>query len=194
MGRPVAAFLDEVDDFLNREYLPEAYTDVSYFDQAEIRVNYDEERLKIRGLSFCERNPDDHIQRVNKVLDQTEIRIEFQFHGDEVTGSWTEGLAQFTVGVHLPDINPPAVLKWEGRDGRSGVLKADEWMDQDREYITCEITARAALARALDEHLEVTIPGLRDRSVSEPIPPILVKTLFNEDHEILQSLRPVDDS
>ncbi|WP_276256471.1 hypothetical protein [Halomontanus rarus] len=193
MSRPIIVFLDEVDEFFNNEVLPDAYTETGYFDNCETRVELDTECVKIRFLSYCEKTGDGDIQRVNDVLDRSEIRLEFQFRGAEVTGSWSEALTQCTIALHVPDVDVPEVLKWESQDTDSGVLKADEWYDSDREFLEQGISVENAIERALWEHLSTTVPGHRDRSACNPIQPILLKTLFNEDHEILNSLQPIKE-
>jgi len=130
MSRPIAAFLDEVVHFLEDEFLPEAYTRTRYFDNCEVRVDLDAELVKIRSLSYCSRDSENRIWRLNDLLSQSEIWIEFQFPGETITGSWTEALTQCTIGVHVPDIDTPTIFKWEGRDAKSGVLKADERFDE----------------------------------------------------------------
>lgn len=191
MSRPISAFLDEVVQFLEEEILPDAYTETRYFEKCETRVEIEEELVKIRFLSHCIRAQDGAVMRVNDVLEQAEIRLEFQFHGDRVTGSWTEALAQCTIGLYIPGVDNPHVLKWEGRDDTGGVLKADEWFDHDREYISEEISVEHAIERAIREHLETTIPSFQDRSVTSEVPPKLVQVLFDDDHEILDGLDPI---
>lgn len=190
MSRPISAFLDEVVQFLEEEVLPDAYTERRYFDKCEARVEIEEERVKIRFLSHCARAQDGTVMRVNDVLEEAEICLDFQFQGDQVTGSWTEALAQCTIGLYVPEVDIPYVLKWEGRGDTGGALKADEWFDHDREYLSEEIGAENAIEKAIREHLETTIPSFQDRSEIDEVPPQLVQILFNDDHEIIDGLDP----
>ncbi|MHC3437901.1 hypothetical protein ACYJ1Y_07275 [Natrialbaceae archaeon A-gly3] len=134
MTRPAVSLLDDIETYLNDECLPDAYDRARYFDRCETRVDIDDERLSIRFLSYCRKDTDGTIQRVNDVLDDAEIRLEFQFRRDDLTGTWSDALAQCTIGPYVPDVDIPEVLKWEyNADG--GVLKADEWDDDDQEYL-----------------------------------------------------------
>jgi hypothetical protein len=54
MSRPISTFLDEIIQFLEEEILPDAYTEKHYFDNCETRVEFEEERVKIRFLSYLQ--------------------------------------------------------------------------------------------------------------------------------------------
>lgn len=190
MGDLVAAFLNEVVQFLEDEILLDAYTNTRYFDKCEIRVDLDAEYVKIRFLSHCMRDHNGQILRVNDILNRSEIRLEFQFPGQQITGSWTESLTQCTIGLHVPNISTPFVFKWEARD-KSGVLKADEWFDRDREFIAQEISAKDAIEKAIFEHLKTTVPNLQEQTSVTPVSPLRIKVLYNDDHEILEELDPI---
>jgi hypothetical protein len=192
MSRPISAFLDEVVQFLEEEILPDACTEKRYFDKCETRVAFEAERVKIRFLSHCVRAQDGGTVRVNDVLDEAAIWLGFQFHDDQVTGSWTEALVQCTIGLRIPDVDTPYVLKWEGRGQSGGVLKADERFDHDREYLSEGIGAENAIEMAIQEHLKTTIPSFQDRSEMSKISPRLVQLLFNNDHDILDELDPIE--
>lgn len=192
MSRPIEAFLDEVVQFLQDEILPETYTETRYFDSCKVRVDQAAEQVKIRHLSYCCRDPEDRIWRRNDLLDRSEIWLEFQFRGETIRGSWTEALTQCTIGLRVPEIDTPFVYKWEARGETSGVLKADERFDEP-EYLDKGITTEDAIERAIWEHLERTIPRIDDRTSERQIEPIRLKTIYNDDHEILYSLQPLSD-
>lgn len=192
MSRPVSTFLNDVVQFLEEEILPDAHTDARYFDNCVTRVDIDNERVSIRDLSYCLKNQDGQIVRVNDVLSRTTIRLEFQMRNNPVPGSWSDGLSQCTIGLHVPEIDTPTVLKWELRGDTTGALKADERFDHDREYIEQNIAAKTAVETAIWEHFETIIPSLRDQSSTDLIPPVLVQTLYNEDHQILQRLNQTE--
>lgn len=64
MGRPIPAFLDEVAQFLDETLLPDLWNDRYYYDECVLRSDYDDERLKLRNVSFCERSPEGDVRRV----------------------------------------------------------------------------------------------------------------------------------
>lgn len=188
MSRPVSAFLNEVVQFLEEEVLPDAYTETRYFDNCVTRVNLDDERVSIQDLSHCVKDRDERIVRVNDLLQKSTIQFEFQIHGARMQGSWSEGLAQCTIGLHVPTTATPVVLKWEQRGEASGALKADERFDHEREHIEQNIGAKAAIKRAIWEHFETTVPSFQEQSDTSLIPPVLVQTLYNDDHGIIEEL------
>lgn len=192
MSRPIEAFLDEVVQFLQDEILPEAYTQTRYFDSCKVRVDQAAEQVKVCQLSYCYRDPEDRIWRRNSLLDRSEIWLEFQFPGKTIRGSWTEALTQCTIGLHVPEIDTPFIYKWEARGDTSGALKADERFDES-DYLAVGISAKDAIERAIWEHLEQTIPRIDDRTTEQQIEPILLKTMYNDDHEILYRLRPLSE-
>lgn len=190
MGRPIPSFLDEVADFLDEELLPELYNDSYYYDRCVLRTNYDEQRLKLREISFCERNVDGDVRRVNDVLSDAEIRFEFHFQGNEpLTGSWTEILTSFSVTLHVPGVEVPTALKWE-RSGRSGKLKADERFDTDRDYLATDVDVRTAMRAGVTEQLYRTVPEFRAQSKAETVSPVVLRTMYQEDSDILAQLQP----
>jgi len=193
MGRPIPSFLGEVADFLDEELLPELYNDSYYYDRCVLRTNYDEQRLKLRKLSFCERDANGDVRRVNDVLSDAEIHLEFHFRGNEpLTGSWTEILTSFSTTLHVPGIEVPTALKWE-RSGRSGKLKADERFDTDREYVATEVDAKAAMRAGVMEHLYQIVPEFRAQSKAETISSVVLRTMYREDTDILAQLQPNGD-
>lgn len=190
MGRPIASFLDEVADFLDEELLPELYNRSYYYDNCVLRTNYDEQRLKLRDISFCDRNADGDVCRVNDVLSNAEIRLEFHFRDSEpLIGSWTEILTSFSATLHVPGIEVPTALKWE-RSGRSGKLKADERFDTDREYVATDVDVRTAMRVGVTEQLYRTVPEFRAQSKAEIISSVALRTMYQEDSDILDQLQP----
>jgi len=87
MCRPVVAFLDDVTEYLDDEVLPDAITETRYFDRCEVRVDVDDERVRVTDLSYCGKTVDEHVVRVNDTLSSAAIHLDFQFDGDSVTGS-----------------------------------------------------------------------------------------------------------
>jgi hypothetical protein len=191
MSRPVSAFLEDVVLFLEDDVLPEAHTAERYFDRCEPRVNLDAERVTIRYLSHCVRDNKDHVYRVNDVLERAAIHLEFQFHDGIVPDTWTTGLSQCTIGLHLPDVDTPTVFKWERRQSGTGDLKADERFDSDREFSVRDVSSADAIERGIREHLEETIPALQERSTVKQIEPRVVKLLYNNQSDLISELEPV---
>lgn len=192
MRRPVEAFLDEVIEYLNTEVVPELYSERYYFDECEVRPRYNEESIVLRNLSFSEKNSEGHLQRVNDLLTATELRYEFQIHGEEVVGSWTEALAQFTVGAHDPDSDIPTVLKWE-QTGETGSLKADERFDSDQEHIAEGVPAREAIELATQKQLFEIVPTFRERSGVTEIPSHTIQLFYNHESDVLSQLEPTEE-
>jgi len=189
MSRPISAFLNEVVQYLEEELLPDAFTETRYFDNCVTRVNLDDRRVSIQNITHCVKDQDEQIVRINDVLRRSTIQIEFQTHGNRMQGAWSEGLSQCTIGLHIPTTDTPVVFKWEQRGEASGVLKADEWFDHEREYIEQDIGAKAAIKRGIWEHFETTVPSFQEHSETSLIPPELVQTLYNDDHKILEELK-----
>jgi len=115
VGRPVVAFLDEITEYSDDELLPDSITETRYLDRCEVRVDVDDERVRVTDPSHRARTVDEHIVRVNAALSSAAIRLNVQFDGDSVTGSWTDALAQGAVGLHVPEVDHPSVLRWEAR-------------------------------------------------------------------------------
>lgn len=190
MGRPIPAFLDEVAEFLDETLLPELYDDYRYYDECVVRSNYDDERLNVRNVSFCELSGEEDVRRVNDVLSDGEIRLTFHFADDEpLTGSWTEILQSFSATLHVPEVAVPTALKWEA-SGPSGKLKADEWFDAEREYVETDVGAKNALRVAVTEQLYSVVPEFRAQSETEQISPAVLAVMYQEDSAVLEQLEP----
>ena len=202
MTRPVQAFLNDVTDFLDREVILSAEGTRSVihdghrcFENCVVRVDDQEAVVKLKKLSFIRNAGDGRLERVNDVLSKSEIRIEFHFIDSEsLTERWGTFLNQINLILVVPDVDLPAVLKWEAsRDGH-GDLKQDERIPlADGEYIAQQVTPRDAILTGVHELLLSGIQQFQSRSTAEEIPAIEYKVMYEDIHSILDQLEPVGD-
>lgn len=179
--------------FLENELLPEPYDNCRYFDNCVARANDQSEVVKIKNLSFCKKDTDGDVTRVNNVLSNSEVHLEFHFiDGEQITDSWGAFLNQINIRLETPGIDTPPVLKWESTRNQVGNLKYDEWFGPDGEYIEEDISARDAIHRGVKRQLYTILPGLEIDSKRDSISPLELKVMYEEESQILDSLDAVE--
>lgn len=195
MGGKVA-FLNEVVAFLQADgsLVDEAYDDHRYFADCVVRANDREEYVTLRNLSFLRNDGDDGIERVNDVLSRSQIRIEFHFvSGEPFSDEWGQFLNQINVKLVVPDVDLPAIHKWEATADGVGRLKHDEWAeDGDDEYIEEDMAPREAIELAVSRLLFHSIEDFEQRSTVGELSGVEYQVMYNDDHDILDRLDPYD--
>lgn len=191
MSKPTAAFLSDVVDFLEETVLPEPYDERRYFDNCVARADDRSETVKVKRLSFCRKNSDGDLLRVNDILSESEIHVEFHFtDGEPVTDSWGAFLSQVTVRLETAETNPPPVLKWESTRDQEGNLKHDEWFGPDEEYLSRDVSARDAIRTGVEWQLYEIIAGLERHSSTNPVSGLEIQVLYDDCADVLDALEP----
>lgn len=202
MTRPVQAFLNDVTDFVDREVISSVGGKQSVihdgqrcFEKCVVRVDDQDAVVKLKELSFVRNAGDGRLERVNDVLSKSEIRIEFHFiNGEPLTDRWGTFLNQINLILNVPEVDLPAVLKWEASSDGHGNLKQDERIPlADGEYIVQQVTPRKAILTGVHELLLSGIQQFQSRSTSEEIPPTEYMIMYEDIHSILDQLEPVVD-